>query len=181
MTRELRSSIVIGASSSDAIAFATAKRSPDGSPPIDSCSATPISPSATSERSIAARCAHGAPRLTLSRAHSATHRRRSRTPGVTATGARTTSPAAPPPAELTQQLDDGVLAADADTEDQGVRGHGRHVDSVVDDQPGDLHRPVRVAVDEVEQGGAEVVDDPAEAGPGRLSSTVSFICSTLRQ
>ena len=40
-TRELRSSIVTGASSSARDALATANRSPDGSPPIDSGSAAP--------------------------------------------------------------------------------------------------------------------------------------------
>ena len=118
--------MVIGASSSEAMALATANRSPDGSPPSDSRSAAPTSPSASRERSIAARCAHGAPRLSPSSA-TPDASAAARTAGVSGTGARTTSPAAPVRPELAQQLRHlvGVVEADAEHERVGAAAPGR--------------------------------------------------------
>ena len=100
--------MVIGASSSDAIALATANRSPDGSPPSDSGSAcAPTSPSASTERSISPRWPHGAPRLRPSTA-TPDSSAAARTSSVSGTGARSTSPAALLAAELAQQRGDLV-------------------------------------------------------------------------
>ena len=173
--------MVIGASSREAIAFATANRSPDGSPPSDSCSSTPTSPSASRERSIAARCAHGRPAAQAEQ----------RDPGRVGRGAdlgrqRAPARAGPArrrrsPAELAQQRDDLVRVVDADAEHQRVAGQHRRVDRVVDDDAADVVGAVGVAVDQVQQGGAEVVEDPAEAGARARVGTEVMACSTLRR
>ena len=162
-TRELRSSIVIGASSSEAMALATANRSPDGSPPSDSGSTIPTSPSASTERSISARWPHGAPRLRPSRATPAVSAA-VRTSSVSGTGARSTSAAAPSRPSASQQGDDLVGAFDPDPEHQRVPGQHRLVHGIVDDHPADVTGAVGVPVREVEQGRAEVVEHPPETG-----------------
>lgn len=86
--------MVTGASINAATAFATANRSPDGGPPSDGGSASPTSNSASTVRSTAASWAQDAPvaspsRTTCSRSNAAA------SAGVTSSGSRTTSTAAP--------------------------------------------------------------------------------------
>ena len=75
-TRELRSSIVTGASSSAPTALATANRSPDGSPPIDSASVVPDVVLGEERAQQRGELAHVAPRRRPSRASPASSHRR---------------------------------------------------------------------------------------------------------
>jgi hypothetical protein len=65
-----------------------------------------------------------------------------------------------------EQTDDLVGLAYADAEDERAAGQHRLVDRVVDGHPTDLADPVGIAVDEVQQRGPEVVEDPPETGAG---------------
>ena len=66
--------------------------------------------------------------------------------------------------ELAQQLRHLIRVVEADTEhERAVRQH-RDVHGIVDHDAADLLGRLGVAVDEVQQGGAQVVEDAAEAG-----------------
>lgn len=65
--------------------------------------------------------------------------------------------------ERANQLDDGVRVVDADAEDERVGREHRVVDGVVDDDAADVLRALGVAVDDLQERGAEIVENPAEA------------------
>ncbi|SCF68028.1 hypothetical protein GA0115260_1011021 [Streptomyces sp. MnatMP-M27] len=92
-TRELRSSIVTGASTSVSTALAMANKSPAGTPPTVSKSSTPAAGSERIVRSMAAVCAHAAPLVSEMRV-TPDEFSRSLRPALTCTGARTISAAA---------------------------------------------------------------------------------------
>ena len=162
-TRELRSSIVIGASSSAAIALANANRSPAGSPPSDSGSATPTSPSASSDRSTAASCVQDAPRVKPSSA-TPDSAAAAFSSGSSGTGARTTSPAACCVPSAASRAATSAAASQPDAEDERVPRQDRLVQRVVDRDAADLVGVLEIAVHQFEQGGAQVVQHATEVG-----------------
>ncbi|BCJ28838.1 hypothetical protein Asera_29460 [Actinocatenispora sera] len=68
-------------------------------------------------------------------------------------------------AQLGQQRGDLGRLVHPDAEYQRAPGRCRLVERVVDDHSADLVDRLGVTGDELEQGGAEILQDPAQAGP----------------
>ena len=168
-TRELRSSIVTGASSRAPTALATANRSPDGSPPSDSASAGPMSPSARSDaeqrgelgpRRAAAQAEQGDARRPATAA-SSVGRHRHRRADDQAHGALASDVADAGPASS------AARDADAEHERAPAAGTGSSSGSWMTTPP---ISPSCAGSprDQLEQGVPEVVEDPSQARTGPL-------------
>ena len=68
------------------------------------------------------------------------------------------------PAQLSEQLHHLLGVVDPDPEHERVGGKDGDVDRVMDHHAADVLSPVQIAVERVQQRGAQVVENPTETG-----------------